>query len=84
MTPEIRCRPIGYYAIRNDPEFQHLLVGTEQIGSDKQGANESSPARGFSASVLKGDQHSRAVGCHLAIFNCHILFHDLGNAQVAQ
>ena len=32
MTPDIRCRPIGYYAIRNDPEFQQLLVGTEQIG----------------------------------------------------
>jgi len=48
MTPEIRCRPIGYYisiqqlkidpvwdAIRNDPEFQQRLVGTEQIGPNK-------------------------------------------------
>ena len=47
MTPEIRCRPIGYYisiqqlkidpvrdAIRN-PDFQQLLVGTEQIGPNK-------------------------------------------------
>jgi len=36
MTPEIHCRrPIGYYTIRNDPEFQQLLVGTEQIGPNK-------------------------------------------------
>jgi hypothetical protein len=35
MTPEIRRRPIGYYAIRNDPEFQQLLVGTEEIGPNK-------------------------------------------------
>jgi hypothetical protein len=35
MTPEIRCRPIGYDAIRNDPEFQQLIVDTEQIGPNK-------------------------------------------------
>jgi len=29
MTPEIRRRPIGYYAIRNDQGLQQLLVGTE-------------------------------------------------------
>src|SRR5271154_6135304 len=50
------------------------------------GDNESSvvtPST-FSASVLEGQEHARAVGLHLSAFNLEVRLHHFGDTQIAK